>query len=184
MLPVRKQRHFFLGESVRLPSGYSCLREDLGARFCAARKERRLKQSALATDVGICRETLSRIESGRQVPRPRVLHALMGVLELDWDAIAEQGPSQCSPLIFLEGRRGDFLIELGQRLQQRRQVAGLSLRALTTLLGISAAQLSRLERGQAPVTRLYRDHPADRGLPRKDRRVLIEHRELRNFMME
>jgi len=91
---------------MRLPSGYSKLCSDLGKTIRSARKTLHLKQEALAADVGIRRETLSRIEMGKQVPRMQVLDMLVAKLDIEWDEIAERGSPLCQPLISRRARAG------------------------------------------------------------------------------
>jgi len=165
---------------MRLPSGYSNLRRGLGKTIRAARKTLNLKQEALAADVGIRRETLSRIETGKQVPRLQALDVLVAELDIDWDEIAERGSPFCPPLIFQEGTRGDELVEIGREIRLRRGSA--SLRTLSKRLGLSAAQLSRLERGQILRSRIFRDHPDDMIFGREHRRIEIVDSKLKAFL--
>lgn len=158
---------------VRLPRGYSVLRSNLGEVVQAERKDRRIKQEFLAGDVGIRREAMSRIESGKQRPRPRVLEALMRELELNWDQVAEEGATLRPALVFEEGTRGRALERLGNDIYERRRAKRLSLRKLGKRLRISAAQLSRIESGQVLHSRVFRDHPDDLVHPREDRRIQI-----------
>ena len=165
---------------MRLPSGYSNLSGDIGKTIRAARKSLNLKQEALAADVGIRRETLSRIETGKEVPRLQVLDVLLAELGIEWDEIAERGSSSCPPLIFQEGRRGDSLVEIGREVRDRR--GSTSLRTLGERVGISAAQLSRLERGQVSRSRIFRDHPDDMIFDHEHRRIEIVDSKLKAFL--
>ena len=149
------------------------MRSKLGEVVQAERKERRIKQEFLAGDVGIRREALSRIEKGKQKPRPRVLEALMRELELNWDHVAEKGATLRPALVFEEGARGRELERLGDDIYQRRRAKRLSLRKLGKSLRISAAQLSRIERGQVLHSRIFSDHPDDLAFDREDRRIQI-----------
>lgn len=168
---------------MRLPSGYSSLRcKKLGGILRAERKKRRIKQAVLASDVGIRREALSRIENGRQTPRPRVLDALMGELNIEWDQVACRGPARRPARIFEEGTRGDALIALGNEIHRRRRKEGLSLSTLGDRLHLSAAQLSRVERGQVLRSRLFRDRPSDRAFDREERRIEVIDSALKAFL--
>ena len=177
-----QQDHFFIRDEMRLPAGYSSVSADFGTQVHIARKARKLKQAALAADVGICRETLLRIEKGQQGVRLRVLYALAEHLELELETVLDRGPPACPSLIFEEGRRGDMGVKIGANLHDRRIAQELSLRVLATRLGISAAQLSRLERGQSPNSRHLSEVTGDLKLDREDRRLNVSHRKLRNFL--
>ncbi len=167
---------------MRLPIGYSVLRSDLGRVVRAERKKRRIKQDVLAGDVGIRRATLSYIENDKQLPGPRVLDALIRELELDWDDFADKGEALRPPLVFEEGTRGRALDRLGSDICRRRKAERLSLRNLGKRLRISAAQLSRIERGQVRHSRIFCDHPDDLVHPREDRRIYITDCRVRAFI--
>lgn len=167
---------------MRLPSGYSNLRSNLGKTIRAARKTLNLKQEALAADVRIRRKTLSRIETGKQVPRLQVLDVLVAKLDIEWDEIAERGIPFGQPLIFQEGTRGDHLVEIGRQIRARRGSA--SLRAVGESLGLSAAQLSRLERGQVSRSRVFHDHPDDLIFDPEHRRIEVIDGKLNDFLKD
>ncbi len=136
-----------------IPGGYSRLRPDLGDRLKSARRERRLKQEALADLVGVVRETISKIENGRE-PRPHVLDALMTALDLEWLDVAEAGFNP-SPRPFIDGARGDWVCMLGRRLREQRREENASLRNAAKRSGLSAAQLSRVERGLVRRSKIF-----------------------------
>lgn len=83
--------HIFCGRRMRLPQGYSVLRPDLGSLIREKRAARKLGQKVLAHEIKVSRETLSRIERGKQIPRPQVLSRLIGELDLEWDELAVRG---------------------------------------------------------------------------------------------
>lgn len=70
---------------------------------------------------------------------------------------------------------------LGERLRKGRKAEGCTLRQLAARTGVLPAQLSRIERGEGPHSRLYEDHPDDAGLPREYRRLRFRHPELRRL---
>jgi transcriptional regulator with XRE-family HTH domain len=158
------------------------LRADLGDTVRAERKKRRIKQEVLASDVGIRREALCRIENGRQKPGPRVLDALMRELEIDWNEVAEKGDTSHPARVFEECTRGRALQRLGNDICERRAAARLKLRGLSKRLRMSAAQLSRIERGQVLHSRIFRDHPDDLVHPREERRIQITDCRVRAFL--
>jgi transcriptional regulator with XRE-family HTH domain len=98
---------------MRLPVGYAALDPDLGAILRARRRSERIKQEALARDVGVSRATLSRVERGR-TPAPATLDAVMAALGLDWDEVAVRGRGPSPARRFEDSFRGDVLVELGR----------------------------------------------------------------------
>ena len=107
------------------------------SRCTAARQEAGLKQEELAKSVGISQSTLSNIESGKSEPTYLMARTLADHLHTDIDVLfgnpIPHATSSSSPLI------------------QARRAAGLQQQTLAVQLGVSAAYLSRVERGkQAP----------------------------------
>ncbi|MEO9130409.1 MAG: helix-turn-helix transcriptional regulator [Sphingomonas sp.] len=102
----------------------------------------------------------------------------MRELELNWDMILVRGETLRIDLsadsTLWENRRFD----LGRDLREGRQFENLTLRDLSESSGISVAQLSRIERGQAPHSRAFDDVEADRTVPREFRRARFRHPEL------
>lgn len=165
---------------MRLPTGYSALRLDLGDLMQAARRRLRMKQEALAHDVGIARETLSRIEGGR-APRPQVLDRLMAALDLDWPEVAVEGEA-VSERPFIEGYRGNAFCGFGRELQARRKAQDKSLRTLSAELGLSPSTLSRLERGQLSRSRVFREREGYAQLDVDDRPFDVAHSKLVTYL--
>lgn len=163
-----------------LPRGYARLRKDLGDILLAGRRRLRLKQGALAQDLGVSRETLSRIENGR-VPRPRVLDELMPILDLDWRDIAIEG-RVANSRPFVEGWRGDQLSKIGGAIRSKRIREGKSLRVLAAELHLSASTLSRLERGHAVMSRVFTEPATHWGIKKEDRPVVVTHPALAAYL--
>ena len=169
---------------MRLSEDYSVLRSKLGDIVKAERKKRRIKQEDLAGDVGIRREALSRIENGQQMPRPRALEALVRELGIEWDPVVIKLDVLRPVPVFEEGTRGRALDRLKNDIYRFRKAECLTLRALGKRLRISAAQLSRIERGQVLHSRIFRDHPDDLARPREDRRIQITDCRVRAFIRD
>ncbi|QYE35598.1 helix-turn-helix domain-containing protein [Polymorphobacter sp. PAMC 29334] len=165
----------------RLPSGYAQLRPDLGAFLRRERKEHELKQQSVADDIGLSRENLSRIECGHSWPGYDTLLGLMMIFSLDWPQIAVEGNTDRVPRPFQDSRRALSRLRLGSCLREGRQSEGLSLKGLAERCGMSAAQLSRIERGEASRSRAFEDDPADAGWPKDDRCERFVHLELRRL---
>ncbi|QWC56494.1 helix-turn-helix domain-containing protein [Erythrobacter sp. 3-20A1M] len=132
-----------------LPRDFCALRENLGdiirERRLAYENGTGLSQQELADIAGIRRESLSRIESGRRWPSYDALYQIMGVLSLEWHDIAHKGVSERPARLYASERRQD----LGSALRAGRLKEGLTLQELARRTGLSASQLSRLERSQS-----------------------------------
>jgi transcriptional regulator with XRE-family HTH domain len=130
-----------------LPEGFTQLRADLGKVLRARRKGENIALKNLAEDVGITRESLSRIECGRRWPSYDTLYRIMGKLSLEWHQIAIEGQAARSSRPFPRNEREEDLEHLGAALRRGRKAKGLSLRALAADCTLSHSQLSRIERG-------------------------------------
>lgn len=80
---------------MRLPTGYRCLRHDLGAIIRAYRRGEKgmgepIPPKVFANDIGISRGALSRIENERAWPGPETLSRIMDAFEIDWPVVAER----------------------------------------------------------------------------------------------
>lgn len=163
----------FLMDGMRFSPEHAALRSELGEVVRDARKRMRIKQQALADDVGIRREALSRIEGGKHMPRSRVLDKLIRQLGIEWAPVLDKLYAMTPARVSEDGTRGQALKRLGNDIYRCRQAKQLRLRTLAKRLRISAAQLSRIERGQVLHSRIFRDHPDDLGHSRADRRIQI-----------
>jgi len=164
-----------------LPQGFCALKPQLGGILRGARRARRLKQSVLAADIGISRETLSRLETGKRLPRPQPLDRLMTILELEWEDVATRG-YVVDARIFISGYRGDQLILIGKKLQEIRLGKGYTLVEMAKYLNSSPATLSRLERGQLARSRFFQDNATYAEAELESRPVVIVHDALRALL--
>jgi transcriptional regulator with XRE-family HTH domain len=163
-----------------LPYPYTSLDKNFGKILCRARRIQRMKQASVADDVGIRRETLSKIEQGR-TPRPQILDRLLGVLELDWCDVAVRGKGNKFRLR-LDGYRNELLVEIGEEIQEKRKKEGKTLAALSNELELSASTLSRLERAQLSRSRVFRDSAGFEAEEFSDRPATIVHTRLADFL--
>ncbi|MEG3085698.1 helix-turn-helix transcriptional regulator [Sphingomonas sp. PB2P12] len=173
-----------------LPRGAVRLRADLGEFLKRHRQGKLEgaafgTQAQVAARAGITRGALSDIERGVAWPGPATLDALLDILELGWEHVAhpvESGVDQRylvndmpgggrlshMPLeeaprrhrTFLEGVKGNQIIALGERIRFARQQKGMTLVEAAQAGGISAALLSRLERGQLRRSSVFAFVPA------------------------
>ncbi len=161
-----------------LPRGAVRLRADLGEFLKRHRQGKLEgvvfgTQAQVAARAGITRGTLSDIERGVAWPGPATLDALLDILELGWEHVAHAVETDADPRnfvndmpgggrlasmpaheaprghrTFLEGVKGNQIIALGERIRFARQQKGMTIVEAAQGAGISAALLSRLERGQ------------------------------------
>jgi hypothetical protein len=158
-----------------LPKGSGRLRSDLGA-FLKRRRQGRLDSEPFGTQAQIA------------WPGPATLDALLDILDLGWEHVAHPIASGGDPLTFvndmpgggrlaempagsapachrtfLEGPRGNQIIAFGEAIREARAGRGLTLVEAATAAGISAALLSRLERGQLARSGVFRFDDAGDG---------------------
>jgi hypothetical protein len=65
----------------------------------------------------------------------------------------------------LEGAKGDQIIALGKAIKAARKGRGMTIIRAAAAAGISAALLSRLERGQLATSRVFCFHGSENGEP-------------------
>jgi transcriptional regulator with XRE-family HTH domain len=181
-----------------LPRGAVRLRADLGEFLKRHRQGKLEgvaygTQAQVAARVGITRGALSDIERGAAWPGPATLDALLDILELGWEHVAHTVETDADPRnfvndmpgggrlasvsaaeaprrhrTFLEGVKGNQIIALGERIRFAREQKGMTLVGAAQAAGISAALLSRLERGQLRRSGVFAFVPAaEPGAPPK-----------------
>ncbi|WP_242154047.1 helix-turn-helix domain-containing protein [Sphingomonas sp. BAUL-RG-20F-R05-02] len=166
----------------KLPLGFVGFRNDLGGILGSRRRDHfGGSQQALADAAGISRVALCRIEKGTALPRPDTIDALMRILDLDWSQVAVAGTTDRVARPFDGSWCGDLRLELGRAVRSARRRQALTLRALGNRCGISASQLSRLERGEGHHSRAYEEHPDDAMKEKAYRRVRFKDPTLRRM---
>lgn len=173
-----------------LPRGAVRLRADLGEFLKRHRQGKLEgvpfgTQAQVAARVGITRGALSDIERGVTWPGPATLDALLDILDLGWEHVAHAVETDVDPRYFvndmpgggqlarlpaeeaprrhrtfLEGEKGSQIVALGERIRFARQQKGMTIVNAAQAAGISAALLSRLERGQLRRSGVFRFLPA------------------------
>ena len=133
---------------MRLPEGFARLSDDIGKRLreirLASDDYGKMTMQEFADEIGISRETLSRVESGVRFPTYSTLEAIMGALNIEWHHIAYRGTGQRKQI----PEYPEVCADVGNALRAGRKSEGLTLRDAEALTGISSSQLSRIERGQ------------------------------------
>ena len=169
-----QKRHIMSKQSsktrrMRLPWGYREIRKDLGPFLRNCRFERNYEgdrsQAAVANRISISRESLSRIERGHREPSYDTLYNLMGLFQIEWHEIATRGESSRPCRHYATELRQD----LGCALRAGRLLEGLTLQALAEHTGMSASQLSRIERSQSARSRVIEIETSDRDRPIDDK---------------
>ena len=164
-------KQFSKRRQMQLPRDFGELRDDLGLtlRKCRLKNDYdgSTTQAAVASRVGISRESLSRIERGQRQPSFETLRKLMGLFKLDGPEITTMGKSPRPFLHYAAERRQD----LGCALRAGRLEEGLTLQALAEQTGMSVSQLSRIERSQSTRSRVIEIQTSDRDRPIDDKTV-------------
>ena len=116
----------------------------IGSQLRAWRVEQAMSQSDLASVAGLSRKTIQRIENGWPPSADTVLR-IECALDLPEQSIAPKwdlppGPSDS---------------DYGSRVRARRRALGLSLEETAAAAGVSAATLSRFERGVSTPRRWF-----------------------------
>lgn len=157
-----------------LPPGYSAFRPRLGMELGQKRRGESLKQQTVADDIGISRACLSRIECGHAWPAPDTLDALLSLYGLDWGDVAIAGTLPGATRRMFDGTdRCDSLMHLGRKIRSGRRAKGLKLRPAAAKAGISASQLSRIERGQCVTSGVFTEPSEDMRKEKARRSVIL-----------
>jgi transcriptional regulator with XRE-family HTH domain len=157
----------------RLPKGFVGYRPDLGEFIRNERRARLWKQSAFAEEIGIRRGSLSRIERGHALPMPDTIDAIIRAFDLDWADVALKGQALTSRKDYDGTFRHAELLDIGSAIRRGRRRLGLKLHQVTTQTILSAAQLSRLERGALGNSRVVAEFAEDHLADRRDRRLFL-----------
>lgn len=140
----------------RFPSGYSGYNLKLPELLKDKRVENKMTQQKLADKIGIARASLIAIEKGYVWPSPDTMEKLAHQLDLGLDIIYARGNSGRTLRFKAHGRAAERRLDLGAALRDGRRLEELTLWDLAKRCDISAAQLSRLERGELTRSRFYK----------------------------
>lgn len=110
-----------------------------GDTISQARESRNLTQFGLAEKIGVSKNTVTLWEIGKRSPRHDKLAKLSSVLDLPLDLLEEKLHS---------AKNGDCLKSVGSLLKSEREKAGLSIKKLARLAGLSYRFISRLEQNE------------------------------------
>ncbi len=170
---------------MRLPPGYARLKDNLGQiirahRLAGTGTDGPLPPKLFAHRVGISRVTLSRIEHDRVWPRSETLVAIMDIFMIDWPDVAEPGVTRSPPRRIPDTQQDMQRHYLCRALRAGRIALGWSLSDLARYSGISASQLSRIERGQGGKSAVFGWHPDYLAIELQDRLIVFTHPVLAN----
>ena len=159
---------------------------DLGAILRPARhgdaaRDLGHQPEALAEAVGISRITQLRIERCRAVPRMETLNRLLTALDLKTADVAVRGHGTIATLLSADIPHADRELDLGANLRHRRRKFSLSIAVAAVAAGVSASQLSHIERGQSRHSRWFAWHSDDPDLHEDDRGRVYVHPVLDDF---
>ena len=166
----------------RLPRGFARLRSNFGEIIRKKRQKYAIKQEVLALDAGISRGALSRIENGAAWPRPETLDRLLAELDMEMADVAVEGKGLRPQRLYDGSDRGEKQAELGSTLRRCRREANLCLHHLAALSGISASQLSRIERGQSRYSKLFDWNPESLHRDPEQRSIVFTNVVLQNLI--
>ena len=127
--------------------------------------------------VGVTRETISRIETGAELPAPATADKLLAILGKEWGVIGVEGIAE-NHRPFHANERGKWLVAMGESLKRGREKEGLKLREVARACHLSMAQLSRIERGQITRSRVILEKREHKDQPFGDRAVWFKDEEL------
>jgi transcriptional regulator with XRE-family HTH domain len=150
-----------------LPFQHRELPSDAGIRLRSARIARGLSRQTLAQAVAIHPKTLARIERGAQKPLWATLERICDELGLSVFGIAKRWAQDSFDL----PQEGEGAPGLG--LRALRVARGMTLLQLADSSGVSAATLSRFERGLT-ASRLLAGRVGGPGVRHEDRDVVLD----------
>lgn len=170
---------------MRLPPGYAKLKDNLGQiihahRLAGTGTDAPLPPKVFADRAGISRVALSRIEHDRAWPRSETLVAIMDIFEIDWPDVAGPGVTCSSPRRMPDTLQDMQRDTLCRALRAGRLALGWSLTDLASHNGLSASQLSRIERGQGGKSAVFGWHRDYLAIELQDRVIVFTHPVLAN----
>ena len=141
--------------SVNLNTPRSRAPRDLGPQLRGWRLEQGISQADLARLAGLSRKTIQRIESGHLLSADTAIR-IERALDLPEESVAPDWSLPPSPV------ESDY----GSRVRARRRALGMSLEELALATGVSAATVSRFERGITVPRRWFVEWIDDFGMLR------------------
>lgn len=132
----------------RIPFQRRHLPAGIGTALRGRRVERGLSRRDVAGSAGIAARTLARIERDAQAPTWKTLEAVCDALEISTSVVAPRWSRDASDL------PEDAQLVPGLGLRALRRKRGMTLASLAKASGVSAATISRFERGLVVSRRL------------------------------
>lgn len=122
-------------------------RKQMGMRIKQAREKKGLTQDDLADKLKLTRTSVSNYESGRALPPSDVLRALACILDVSTDYLLGIGEENK-----FEDEDENYAHEdIGHAIKEERLRNGLTQKELAEMVGVSQSEISKFERGLAPI---------------------------------
>jgi|EndMetStandDraft_5_1072996.scaffolds.fasta_scaffold00090_2 transcriptional regulator with XRE-family HTH domain len=169
----------------RLPSGLSHFDGRFAKALKALRADRKETQQVVADAIGITRTAYARFENGKSWPRPDTFEALQDYFGVFGEQLAvarqpgERATGRVKPNF--DTVRADAIHDMGRYLRGCRKKKKYTLRQVAAWSGISAAQLSRIERGECANSRIIGVVDEDRNLHKDEQRLIFTNQVIREI---
>ncbi|WP_278985678.1 helix-turn-helix transcriptional regulator [Sphingobium yanoikuyae] len=169
----------------RLPAGLSHFDSRFAKALKALRADRKETQQVVADAIGITRTAYARFENGKSWPRPDTFEALQDYFEVFGEQLAvarqpgERATGRVKPNF--DTVRAGAILDMGRYLRECRKVKKYTLRQVAAWSGISAAQLSRIERGECVNSRIISAVDEDKNLHKDEQRLTFTNQVIREI---
>ncbi|MDH2135479.1 XRE family transcriptional regulator [Sphingobium yanoikuyae] len=135
--------------------------------------------------IGITRTAYARFENGKSWPRPDTFEALQDYFEVFGEQLAvarqpgERATGRAEPNF--DTLRADAIHDMGRYLRKCRKTKKYTLRQVAAWSGVSAAQLSRIERGECADSRIIGVVDEDKYLHKDEQRLTFTNQIIREI---
>ncbi|MDV5825819.1 helix-turn-helix transcriptional regulator [Sphingobium naphthae] len=182
--------YFFMSNEIRpyrfrLPAGLSHFDSRFAKALKALRADRKETQQVVADAIGITRTAYARFENGKSWPRPDTFEALQDYFEVFGEQLAEArqpgewATARAEPNF--DTVRADAIHDMGRYLRKCRQTKKYTLRQVAAWSGVSAAQLSRIERGECANSPIIGAVDEDKNLHKDKQRLTFTNQVIREI---
>jgi transcriptional regulator with XRE-family HTH domain len=147
--------------------------------------KRQLAKVVSGDAIGITRTAYARFENGKSWPRPDTFEALQDYFEVFGEQLAvarqpgERATGRAEPNF--DTLRADAIHDMGRYLRKCRKTKKYTLRQVAAWSGVSAAQLSRIERGECADSRIIGVVDEDKYLHKDEQRLTFTNQIIREI---